>query len=122
MNFFLNRKLHIRQITAGCATLEPWAGIVTGLVAGGLYLFASDLLIYMKIDDAVDAVPVHCIGGLWGLIVVGLLSEPELTRQSYGTADHPGFFYSIAEGHNDARLLACQVLSALFIFGWTLVS
>lgn len=42
------------QITAGCATLEPWAAIVTGLVAGALYLWASDFLIKVKIDDAVD--------------------------------------------------------------------
>ena len=40
---------------------------------------------------------------------------------AYGTDAHPGFFYSIAEGHNDAHLLACQVLAILFIFGWTLV-
>lgn len=82
---------------------------------------ASDLLIAMKIDDAVDAVPVHCVGGLWGLLAVGLLSAPERTRQAYLTDAHPGFFYSLAEGHNDARLLACQVLGILFIFGWTLV-
>ena len=40
------------QITAGCATLEPWAALVVGLFAGALYLLASDLLIKFKIDDA----------------------------------------------------------------------
>lgn len=110
------------SITAGCATLQPWASIVTGAIAGALYLGASDLLIKMKIDDAVDAVPVHCVGGLWGLLAVGLLSEPERVRQAFGTDAHPGFFYSLVEGHNDARLLACQVVGSLFIIGWTLIT
>lgn len=120
--FWLNwLYIYICQITAGCATLEPWTAIITGLIAGCLYLFASDILIKMKIDDAVDAVPVHCIGGAWGLLAVGLFSHPDLTLNAYGNGAHPGFFYSIAEGHNDARLLACQVVGILFIFGWTLV-
>ena len=70
----------------------------------------------------VDAVPVHFLGGLWGLISVGLFSKPELTRQVTGKSQHPGFFYSLSEGHNDARLLACQVLGILFILGWTAVT
>ena len=107
------------QITAGCATLEPWAAIVVGFFAGALYLGASDLLIKFKIDDAVDAVPVHMVGGVWGLLSVGLLSAPELTLHAYGTDEHPGIFYSWGSGNSDARLLACQVFGLLFIFGWT---
>jgi ammonia channel protein AmtB len=45
------------KITAGCATLELWADLVTGLIAGLLYLWTSGLLIRFKIDDAVDAIP-----------------------------------------------------------------
>lgn len=92
------------------------------MIGGWLYLLGSDLLVSFKIDDAVDAIPVHMFGGLWGLLAVGFLSKPDLMLQAYGTAAHPGFFYSISEGHNDARLLACQVCGALFIFGWTLVT
>ncbi|CAB9515769.1 Ammonium transporter 1 member [Seminavis robusta] len=110
------------SITAGCATVEPWAAIIVGLVGGALYLGASDLLIKCKIDDAVDAVPVHGVGGIWGLLSVGLLSAPERVRQAYGTNEHPGFFYSLSEGHSDASLLGCQVLGTLFICGWTLVT
>ena len=48
-------------ITAGCGTLEPWAALITGTTAGILYLWGSGLLIKLKLDDAVDAIPVHMV-------------------------------------------------------------
>lgn len=106
-------------ITAGCATLEPWAGLLTGAVAGGLYLWGSDFLIYLRLDDAVDAIPVHMVNGMWGLIAVGLLSSPERMSQAYGSEKYCGLFYSLGRGDTNANLLGCQVLGMLFIFGWT---
>lgn len=53
-------------VTAGCATVEPWAGFVIGIVAGWVYLASSALILRFKIDDAVDAIPVHLFGGAWG--------------------------------------------------------
>ena len=95
---------------------------MTGLVGGVLYLLASDALIAMKLDDVVDAVPVHFVNGLWGCLVVGLLSEPERMRQAYGTDLYPGFFYSLERGQPDASLLGCQVIGILFIIGWTIAT
>jgi ammonium transporter, Amt family len=71
------------------------------------------------LDDAVDAIPVHAMNGAWGLIAVGLLSEPQLMKEAYGTDEHPGFFYSLARGDADANLLGCQIMGLVFIFGWT---
>jgi ammonia channel protein AmtB len=42
-------------ITAGCATVTPWAAILIGAVGGLVYIFGSKTLIRLKIDDAVDA-------------------------------------------------------------------
>ena len=53
-------------ITSSCALVEPWAAIVTGMIAGWLYMFGSNLLIKMRIDDAVDAIPVHMVGYVGG--------------------------------------------------------
>ena len=47
------------SITAGCSVVESWAAILIGLVAGGLYLGFSKLIVSRRIDDAVDAIPVH---------------------------------------------------------------
>merc|ERR1712238_408282 len=66
-------------ITAGCAVVEPWAAVVIGLISGIIYALASKLLIKLKIDDAVDAIPVHLFNGMWGCIALGyLLSQAEL--------------------------------------------
>lgn len=46
-------------ITASCSVVESWASIVIGLVAGALYLIFSKFLVKKRIDDAVDAIPVH---------------------------------------------------------------
>jgi Amt family ammonium transporter len=46
-------------ITAGCSTVTPWAAVVIGTVAGWVYLGGSKLMIKLRIDDAVDAVPVQ---------------------------------------------------------------
>lgn len=50
-------------VTAGCGTMENWAGVAVGMVAGLIYLGGSALLIRMKLDDAVDAIPVHMFSG-----------------------------------------------------------
>jgi len=91
---------------------------VTGIIAGVLYLWGSESLIRNKLDDAVDAIPVHMINGLWGLIAVGLMSHPDHMLHAYGRADSPGLFYIHSHGGN-ANLMVCQIVGALFIFGWT---
>jgi ammonium transporter, Amt family len=48
-------------ITSGCSIVEPWAAFVIGLVAGWNYLWSSALLEWFKIDDAVNAIPVHMV-------------------------------------------------------------
>lgn len=45
-------------VTAGCATVEPWAAVFIGVCAGWFYLLGSKALIKLRIDDAVDAIPV----------------------------------------------------------------
>lgn len=105
-------------ITAGCSVLESWASILTGLVAGGLYLAFSKLLVRRRIDDAVDAIPVHLVNGIWGSISVGLFAEPTMMEKVYGTSTHVGWFYSWGRGSADATLLACQLVGVLFVIGW----
>jgi Amt family ammonium transporter len=106
-------------ITAGCATVEPWAAFVIGIVAGWIYLGASALILRLKIDDAVDAIPVHMFGGAWGVLATGLFSNP--TRMA--TADYPitnvGWFYEWGRGSGNFTLMGLQICMILFVFGWT---
>jgi Amt family ammonium transporter len=101
--------------TGGCALVEPWAAVVTGLVAGWLYIAGSAYLLRVRIDDAVDAIPVHMVNGIWGLLAVGLFASPRKLELAYGSIEHAGWFYNFS----DANLLAAQVCEALFVFGWT---
>jgi Amt family ammonium transporter len=106
-------------ITAPCASVESWAAVVIGIVAGWAYLAASKLLVKLRIDDAVDAIPVHLVGGLWGLIAAGLFSTPTLLENAYGQSEHVGWFYEWGRGSGDFTLIGTQLVGILFIFGWT---
>ena len=108
-------------ITAGCATVETWAAVVIGIFAGLFYLLGSKLLIHLRIDDAVDAIPVHMVGGAWGVIATGIFTSPDRLEAAFGMSEHVGWFYSWSRQSGDFTLLGIQLISVLFIFGWTSV-
>jgi len=62
-------------ITSGCALVEPWAAIVIGIVAGWIYIYGSALLIRLRIDDAVDAIPVHMFNGTFSMDAIVAILE-----------------------------------------------
>jgi len=110
----------LAAVTAGCGVVEPFAAVLIGLVAGILYVLASAGLVHFEIDDAVDAVPVHCVGGLWGLIAVGLFASPTRLDDFYGNGgNHPGWFYLARTDGGSGRLMGIQLVGILFIVGWT---
>ena len=78
-------------VTAGCATVDTWAAVVIGIIAGWVYLAGSKLLIHFRIDDAVDAIPVHMVGGAWGVLATGLFTKPELLEAAFGKTKHYGW-------------------------------
>ena len=105
-------------ITAGCSVVTPWGSCLIGIVAGWVYYGFSNFLIKMKIDDAVDAIPVHFANGIWGVIAVGLFAEPEKMAVAGYNDIHTGWFYSWGKGTGDANLLLVQVVSVLWVLGW----
>ncbi|MCP4224709.1 MAG: ammonium transporter [Actinomycetia bacterium] len=62
-------------ITAGAHVLSTTNALVVGAIAGVLVLGIEELLIKLKVDDAVGAVPVHLGAGIWGTIAVGLFGD-----------------------------------------------
>jgi Amt family ammonium transporter len=59
-------------ITPGCAFVAPWAAVVIGLFAGIFCALAVGLKYRFGVDDSLDVVAVHLIGGIWGSLAVGL--------------------------------------------------
>lgn len=60
------------SITAGCGNIHPVATIAVGFIGGIVYCGASELLQMLKIDDPVEAFPVHGACGIWGVLAVPL--------------------------------------------------
>ena len=93
-------------ITAGCASVRPWAAVVIGILAVPIYLSASELLKRLKIDDPLDAAPVHCFCGAWGTLAVGIFADCQLTAGDGGLCNDTGDLFSI------------QLAGVVAIFSW----
>merc|ERR1719446_1768598 len=100
-------------ITANCSVVEPWAAVLIGLVSGVVYVFSSKLLVKLKVDDAVDAIPVHGFCGIWGCIATGIFASDRLVQLAYGPAGKAGILYG------DGNLIICEICGILFIIAWT---
>jgi len=65
------------SITAGCGNVESGSAVAIGLIGAFVYQGASMLLVKLKIDDPVDASPVHGACGIWGVLAAGLFDWGE---------------------------------------------
>merc|ERR1719203_2042326 len=92
-------------ITAGCAAVKPWEAIIIGIIGGLVYQGASMLLKLLKLDDVVDAVPVHGACGLWGLLALGFFGNPD------DGIDGNGVFYGGGQ-------LGTQLFAGVLIIIW----
>jgi Amt family ammonium transporter len=108
-------------VTAGTSVVTPWAALIIGSIGGLVYIGMSKLLIKLRIDDAVDAIPVHFANGIWGVIAVGLFANGGLMEPAGYNPAHEGIFYSWGGGGSDANLLLVQICAVLWILGWVTV-
>jgi Amt family ammonium transporter len=60
------------SITAPCGNVEAGSAFAIGLIGAFVYQGASMLLVKLKIDDPVDAIPVHGACGIWGVLAAAL--------------------------------------------------
>jgi Amt family ammonium transporter len=65
----------LTAINASCNNIEPWAALVIGILASLFYCLAIKLLDRLKIDDPAEAIHIHLVAGLWGLIAVGIFDN-----------------------------------------------
>ena len=76
------------SITAGCGNVECGSAFAIGLVGAFVYQGSSMLLQKLKIDDPVDASPVHGFCGIWGVLAAGFLDWGKGLDQYHGWAGH----------------------------------
>ena len=61
-------------ITPACSAVNPVGALVVGALAGVLCALAVGLKYKYGVDDSLDVVGVHLVGGLWGTIAVGFFA------------------------------------------------
>ncbi|MCB1138521.1 MAG: guanylate cyclase, partial [Leptospiraceae bacterium] len=71
-------------ITAGCHAVSATEALLIGGVGGALVRPAEILLEKAKIDDAVGAIPVHLMAGIWGTLAVALFGDPRILATGLG--------------------------------------
>jgi len=77
-------------ITPASGFVSPMASIAIGAGAGSLCYFAVRLRARSSLDDSLDVVGVHGVGGAWGALATGLFASA-----AYGGFD--GLFFGDAE-------------------------
>jgi Amt family ammonium transporter len=66
-------------ITPACGFIGPMGSIVLGIMAGLICLFSvTKLKSWLGYDDSLDVFGVHCIGGILGALMTGVLNDPAL--------------------------------------------
>ncbi|KAI8793440.1 ammonium transporter 3 [Biomphalaria glabrata] len=101
------------SITASCAVTGVWEALVIGSSGAVFVLLTNELLIKLRIDDPVSAIPVHFTGGVWGLLATGIFVHKDTITNNFSA--RPG----IVQG-GSATLLGVQALAALAISAWAI--
>jgi ammonium transporter, Amt family len=84
-------------ITAGCDAVSPLSAMAIGLIGGTIAVAGGTILEKMKLDDVVEAIPVHGFAGAWGTIAVGIFSD------------------------NEKITVTTQIIGVLAVFAWTFI-
>ena len=94
-------------ITPASGFVEPWHGIVIGVIAGAVCFWACTSLKHrFNYDDTLDVFGIHGIGGLLGTLMTGVFA----TAAIGGTA-------GLIEGN--PKLLLTQAYGVAVVFAWT---
>lgn len=64
-------------VTASCHAVSPAEAAVIGAVSGLIVHYGTELMDYLKLDDALRVIPAHLFAGMWGTIAVALFGDPE---------------------------------------------
>jgi len=107
-------------VTPCCGYIEPHESIIVGMAAGSVCLGAITLLkSKLKVDDALDVVGVHGVGGTMGTILIGILADgPECIGDK--APDYCVFPHSVAASPSQVlkQLAACGTC-IVYSFGVT---
>jgi Amt family ammonium transporter len=104
-------------VTPASGFAGPMGSVVLGLIVSPLcFFFVSTVKSKFGYDDSLDVFGVHCIGGITGAILTGVLDAPYLGGQ--GIADYSTKPGTMVAGTYD---MATQVMTQVWAVGTTLL-
>lgn len=71
------------SITPAAGFVEPIWAIVIGFIGGVVCYFAVQSKIKLNIDDSLDAVGIHGVGGIWGSVATGIFASTGVVAGSW---------------------------------------
>mmetsp|Transcript_64406 Transcript_64406/g.147542 ORF Transcript_64406/g.147542 Transcript_64406/m.147542 type:complete len:384 (-) Transcript_64406:47-1198(-) len=98
-------------ITANCSVVDPWHAVLIGFISAWVYYGSRRLLFFLKIDDPLDAFPIHGCCGYWGLLATGIFCTDENVQY----AAYPNVNTACASGEQ----FGVQAVGGLVIFIWS---
>ncbi len=101
----------LATITPASGYVGPFGGIVLGLAGGFICYFAVDLVKRrMKIDDSLDVLAVHGVGGATGTLLTAFLATA-----AFGGA-------GLAEGVSAGSQFVSQLIGVVAVLVWSVVA
>jgi Amt family ammonium transporter len=70
-------------ITPACAYIAPYGAVLLGLVAGAVCALAVSLKYRLRLDDSLDVVGIHFVGGWIGCLWIGLFATTQADGGAY---------------------------------------
>ena len=100
-------------ITPACGFVDLWGAIAIGLLAGVICPLACALKWRLQLDDSLDVVAIHLVGGLIGTLAVGVFAS---------TAVNPALpADGLVYGGGPAQLVR-QAIAAGAVFGYSFLA
>eukprot|EP00928_Gymnodinium_smaydae_P014820 TRINITY_DN15442_c0_g1_i1.p1 TRINITY_DN15442_c0_g1~~TRINITY_DN15442_c0_g1_i1.p1 ORF type:complete len:912 (-),score=122.17 TRINITY_DN15442_c0_g1_i1:157-2499(-) len=107
-------------VTALCDVASPHASMVIGILVGlVVYPLASKMLKRLRLDDPVDAIPVHACGGLVGVLAVAMCWPDCAAEARLGSESFSRHAHFCAEYYRWYLQLAAQLWGSLVLIVWT---
>ena len=97
-------------ITPGAGFVSTWSAVIIGLLVSPVCFYAIAIVKHkLGYDDALDAFGCHGVGGVFGGIVTGLFTTPELALDP----DNIGLIYG------NPRLFLITIAAIVFTIVWS---
>ncbi len=103
-------------ITPSCGFVNLLGATIIGILAGAICALACSLKFRLGLDDALDVLAVHFVGGVIGALAIGFLGTT-----AFNASGHDGLFYGSATSMDGVGLLYHQAIAVVCVALYSLV-